>query len=744
MSAVANVAINVDARDATGQLRQLQGQAGQTEKAFSGLTAVVGKLAIAATAIQAARFVFAKTAELESQTRSLQVLTGSAEKAKAIIQELQQLGAVTPFTSTELIDAAKRLQAFGVEADRVVETTKRLADVSGATGAELQGLVTAYGQVQAKGRLQGEELLQFQERGIALQEELRRMYSMSGDEFQKALSKGQISAKAVEVAVQRLTDAGGKYANGAIAQSDTLAGKLSTLQDGVEMLAKTIGDTLKPALKGILDLSISVIDAINKALAGPDYKKANDRLFNVNARIKELQDLIQRAEKSGAGTTAGAPVLGVDGQVMGGGVPVLPGMRFELQQLQAERKNLEARLKGLRQQSRPQPRTQPSATPPLLEPPAQPRTRSMDELIGGDIARQMRESQAALEAMTARNLRFASQRQNADQAERMVKTAAEYQKIQIEILALTTTLAKRDQVRALFLKDQKDQSGAALAWDEQSRDIQSKILELQYDLTAVTERHITQIDQASEKDKERLADYSRILAAAQLDLQLAKEKDPLKRAELQIDALLSSEAYQKLQLTDAQVEALRSVLLETEKIKTKTEETIQIFADMSSTFAGTFGSAIDAMLSGTDKLGASLQNLGVDLLKSISKMLIMYGIAQALGALGGGDSTGFFSYLAKGFGYTPKRAMGGPVTAGQPYMVGERGPELFVPSSGGNIVPNGQAGGSGVAVTVNVDAKGTQVQGNDQQGNQLGRVISAAVQQELIKQQRPGGLLAAR
>ena len=118
------------------------------------------------------------------------------------------------------------MQAFGVEADKVVKTTKRLADVSGATGAELQGLVTAYGQVQAKGRLQGEELLQFQERGVALQEELRKMYGLSGDEFQKALSKGRISAEAVEVAITRLTSAGGKYANGAIAQSDTLSGKI--------------------------------------------------------------------------------------------------------------------------------------------------------------------------------------------------------------------------------------------------------------------------------------------------------------------------------------------------------------------------------------------------------------------------------------------------------------------------------------------------------------------------------------
>jgi tape measure domain-containing protein len=225
-------------------------------------------------AIQAAKFVFVNAAEIETQTRSLQVLTGSAEKAGQIVKELQQLGAVTPFTSSELIDSAKRLQAFGVEADKVVETTRRLADVSGATGAELQGLVTAYGQVQAKGRLQGEELLQFQERGVALQEELRKMYGLSGDEFQKALSKGRIGAEAVEVAITRLTNAGGKYANGAIAQSDTLAGKFSTLQDGIESLARDIGTKLAPALKNVLNLAIGAVNAIGNVLAGGFAKQA--------------------------------------------------------------------------------------------------------------------------------------------------------------------------------------------------------------------------------------------------------------------------------------------------------------------------------------------------------------------------------------------------------------------------------------------------------------------------------------
>lgn len=90
----------------------------------------------------------------------------------------------------------------------------------------------------------------------------------------------------------------------------------------------------------------------------------------------------------------------------------------------------------------------------------------------------------------------------------------------------------------------------------------------------------------------------------------------------------------------------------------------------------------------------------------------------------------------------PARAAGGPVTGGMPYMVGERGPELFVPGRSGSIVPNHQLGGDNVNVVVNVDAKGTSIQGNDQQGNQLGRVMSAAIQAELIKQKRPGGLLA--
>ena len=88
-------------------------------------------------------------------------------------------------------------------------------------------------------------------------------------------------------------------------------------------------------------------------------------------------------------------------------------------------------------------------------------------------------------------------------------------------------------------------------------------------------------------------------------------------------------------------------------------------------------------------------------------------------------------------------ASGGPAMANTPYIVGEKGPELFMPGRSGTVIPNDALGGGTTNVVVNVDASGnSNVQGDQQQAKQLGVAVSAAVQAELVKQQRPGGLLA--
>jgi hypothetical protein len=181
-----------------------------------------------------------------------------------------------------------------------------------------------------------------------------------------------------------------------------------------------------------------------------------------------------------------------------------------------------------------------------------------------------------------------------------------------------------------------------------------------------------------------------------------------------------------------------------------------------------FNDAFSGIITGTQTTQEALSNFFKSIADSflqmasqmIAEMIKVYVFKQITGIFGiSGGGGGLFSgagpvsgasvFSSGAAAFNPAafgagvalRAMGGPVTAGQSYVVGERGPELFTPSSGGMITPNNRAGGGGVAVTVNVDAKGTSAEGSDQQANQLGRVIAAAVQAELIKQQRRGGIL---
>jgi hypothetical protein len=112
-----------------------------------------------------------------------------------------------------------------------------------------------------------------------------------------------------------------------------------------------------------------------------------------------------------------------------------------------------------------------------------------------------------------------------------------------------------------------------------------------------------------------------------------------------------------------------------------------LYAGIANTIANGVGGAIDALSSGVDNLGETLQSLAADILKAVGKMLIFYALAQAFGALGGDDGVGVFSFLAKAFG--GGRASGGPVAPNTNYIVGENGPELLsMGGSGGKVYSN--------------------------------------------------------
>jgi len=273
------------------------GRAAKTASAGVGtLVGALKPLLAALAVVGTARFIFVKTAELETQRASLKQLTGDVEKTNQIIKELQDFGAVTPFTSSELIEQTKRLKAFGFQTEELVDTTKRLSDVAGATGADLTGIATAFGQIRAKGKLQQEENLQLLERGVNITDELKKITKLQGDEFESAMRKGEISAKDVNQALINLTSQGAIFAGGATAQADTLNGKLSTLKDTIDTLARTIGEELGDEIKSVLDLAISAVKEINKLVerVGVANKVGRINLANIDMEArKEARKQVQ-------------------------------------------------------------------------------------------------------------------------------------------------------------------------------------------------------------------------------------------------------------------------------------------------------------------------------------------------------------------------------------------------------------------------------------------------------------------
>ena len=727
--AVSNVELRVDSRQAVNALRDVNRASGQTDSALKGLQKTVAGLAGSFAVIQTARFVFAKTAEIESQTRSLQVLTGSVQQAKQIIQELQQLGAVTPFTSTELIDAAKRLQAFGVAGDRVVEVTRRLADASGATGAELQGIVTAYGQVVAKGRLQGEELLQFQERGIGLQQELQKMYNLSGEELQKALSKGRISAEAVEVALQRLTSTGGKYANGAIAQSDTLSGRLSTLQDGIDQLARRIGQVLTPALKAIFNQAIAVVDAINAALAagrggGFTRSVAGARQFlNIGATSQAVDNIAKgigqiSSQQNRTGIDQNLQALQQYQRLLQSIGPNDPNASRAVQLqgviLRKINQNLDAQ-KQLNQQTQ--------KGQDIFKTPA---------LLGGDGGGKGAANKAPREAERAAKLIGASERELS-----AAKAAFEIEeRLSTARREGNDALVATREAQLNLLEINKRRSDILANKDLPAQAKINELETLQYEAKKISLNLVTQL---ADLEKKQADEAQRKFEAGQETLQRLIDQEEILRAQI---AGNEAEVILKQQLRDitkeltpeqkAQAEATLQNIKALEQQLDVAQQMKDLYADIGTSIKNGVVGAIQGAIDGTK----SLEQVASDLLNNIANKLLDVAVNLALfGAISGtGTGGGLLGFLVK------PRANGGSVSGGQPYLVGERGPELFMPGRSGGIAPTGSFGG-GVNVVVNVDASGTSVQGDQSQGAALGRVVAAAVQAELIKQKRPGGLL---
>lgn len=245
----------------------------------------LGVIAGVGVALGALGLASVKAAGQMEQTRiAFTTLLKDGEKAKSFLSELEKFAASTPFELPGVLDASKRLLAFGFSAEQVIPILTAVGDSAAALGIGEEGiqrLTLAIGQMQAKGKVSAEEMLQLAEAGVPAWEMLANKIGTDIPTAMDKASKGQISAaEGIQAVISGMNS---KFGGMMEQQAQTVNGIMSNIQDSVTQSMVVIGDKIieafdiKPKLKGAQDAlgeftekvkSIGLADAIREIPSG--------------------------------------------------------------------------------------------------------------------------------------------------------------------------------------------------------------------------------------------------------------------------------------------------------------------------------------------------------------------------------------------------------------------------------------------------------------------------------------------
>ena len=255
-----------------------------------------------------------------------------------------------------------------------------------------------------------------------------------------------------------------------------------------------------------------------------------------------------------------------------------------------------------------------------------------------------------------------------------------------------------------------------------SKNISDRKKEILADIEARKEE-LAIIGKKREQEQLRAAQYDEITRSVEKQNQFLNEAITLGGREAEIQEKLREFDRKALEFDKEIDKEERKQYENALRLQEELKRIDNLYSGIADTVQSGLVDAIDGAITGTMTLG----EVASSVFGSIRRQLIDFGATSLLRAIPG--IGGFF-------------ADGGVTKPNKSYIVGERGPELFTPGVTGRVTPNHELTGGSTTVVVNVDASGSSVQGSEDRGRELGRLISVAVQSELIQQKRPGGLLA--
>jgi tape measure domain-containing protein len=774
--AVAVVDVQVKSANAVSQLRQINTASSQAQGAIQGLAKAAAGLALVEfgrRSVQAA----ASINDLNTRLKLLTTEYGEFEQAQRLAgQAAKTFGLSTREATAGVADIYARLRPLGISLEEISSTYKGFNVIARLSGVSAEGASAAFTQLAqalGSGRLQGDEFRSIAEQVPGLLQAVAEETGKSVGQLKEFASEGKLTSDILISALQKVEKEGaGKIAK-LVQESDVQ--KFKDLQNAVDELSTAFGQTLLPAVTPIVKLLTDLVKTIGQ-LPSP-VRTAAVAIGALALAVKTLNGsvsvaLIQRLGVA-LGTLAGVTKSVTVGYTVAGAAItqtnlVINASTIALGALKAAMIALPFAIIS-------------SAIAIYINDvrKAEEHTRRYEDALKSESTAQL---DAALKA-EIHTQALIRQRVASQQLSASGKRGGGFGLISAQ-KDLETSNARILKLRdALNIAAEKEESTYQSATKTQSTleskakgraDISARQLELEAQLLEAQKRKDIQEQAYLEKliRREQIANQEmkpreRMLALLQSEFQYS---DRIKQIRQEIADIMAGAAIKP---SDAFAEGTDGSIFtkgfdeskqHADELKKKLENLLKPLEQVklaSAAISDAFSQGISGMVQGTvtaqqalagffRSVSQSFLNMATDIIRAAIRMMAFNVIASLFpGAPSFSASTMTAPGLAGKLnvpgilpGISPAGALasGGTAMGGKTYLVGERGPELFTPGRTGSVAPNGSFGSNNIVV--NVDATGSNVQGNGNQAKALGSAIGAAVRAELINQQRPGGLLA--
>ena len=239
---------------------QVESECSRIDNGLGVITRSVASLGAAWSLQELGKNVATIRGEFQSLQKTMEVMLQSKSKAEALMAQMVQTAATTPFGLQEVAGGAKQLIAYGLEADKVNDTLIQLGNIASGLKIPLGDLIYLYGTTMAQGRLYTQDLNQFTGRGIPMIKELAEHFGVAESKVKGLVEEGKVGFPEVQAVINDLTGEGGKFFNLMAEQSQLINGKISNLEDAFDSMFNKIGQSNEGVINDTIDTALLLVE----------------------------------------------------------------------------------------------------------------------------------------------------------------------------------------------------------------------------------------------------------------------------------------------------------------------------------------------------------------------------------------------------------------------------------------------------------------------------------------------------